>query len=122
VSTPLPCFHFREVRWADGLALPQASNSANPQRESTSAVVYASTSIIHSSTSWPLREEQGQLTPEDLDDEELEAYAEEAAQRAALADFEDISEDDLFSWSDIEELESNLASNPKEEDANMDTS
>jgi len=85
-------------------------------------VVYASTSTIHSSTSWPLREEQGQLTPEDLDDEELEAYAEEAAQRAALADFEDIPDDDLFSWSDIEELESNLASNPKEEDANMDTS
>jgi len=122
VSTPLPCFYFHEVPWADGFALPQASNSANPQGVSASAVVYASTSTIHSSTSWPLREEQGQLTPEDLDDEELEAYAEEAAQRAALADFEDIPEDDLFSWNDIEELESNLASNPKEEDANMDTS
>jgi len=46
-----------------------------------------------------------ELTPEDLDDEELAEYAEECAQRKALEDFEGISEDDLFSWSDIEELD-----------------
>lgn len=46
-----------------------------------------------------------ELTPIDLDDEELEAYAEECARRAALADFEDIPEDELFSLSDVEELE-----------------
>lgn len=44
-----------------------------------------------------------ELTPIDLDDEELAAYAEECAQRAALADFEDIPEEELFSWSDFEE-------------------
>ncbi len=36
----------------------------------------------------------------DLDDEEILAYAEECTQRAALADFEDIPLEDLFSWSD----------------------
>ena len=46
-----------------------------------------------------------ELTPEDLDDEELAEYAEECARRKALEDFEGISEDDLFSWSDIEELD-----------------
>jgi hypothetical protein len=44
------------------------------------------------------------LTPGDLDDAELEAYAEECANRAALADFDDIPPEDLFSWSDSEEL------------------
>jgi hypothetical protein len=44
------------------------------------------------------------ITPVDLDDAELEAYAEECAKRAALADFEDIPLEDLFSWSDSEEL------------------
>ncbi|KAF8067940.1 hypothetical protein FPV67DRAFT_1494298, partial [Lyophyllum atratum] len=44
------------------------------------------------------------LTPVDLDDEELEAYAEECARRAALADFEDIPQEELFSLSDVEEL------------------
>lgn len=45
------------------------------------------------------------LTPEDLDDEELAAYAEECTKRAALADFEDIPEEDLFSWSDMEDFD-----------------
>jgi hypothetical protein len=44
--------------------------------------------------------QEGELTPIDLDDEELAAYAEE---RAALADFDDIPEEELFSWSDFEE-------------------
>lgn len=39
------------------------------------------------------------LTPADLDDEEIEAYAEECAQRAALAEFEDIPDEELFNWS-----------------------
>lgn len=49
-------------------------------------------------TTWPQEEEE--LTPIDLDDEELAAYAEECA---ALADFDDITEEELFSWSDFEE-------------------
>ncbi|RDB27481.1 hypothetical protein Hypma_003860 [Hypsizygus marmoreus] len=48
---------------------------------------------------------QTELTPVDLEDEELEAYAEECARRAAIADFEDVPEDELFSWSDVEELD-----------------
>ena len=46
----------------------------------------------------PPQEEE--LTPVDLDDEELAAYAEECA---ALADFDDIPEEELFNWSDFEE-------------------
>ena len=45
------------------------------------------------------------LSPVDLDDEELQAYAEECAKRAALADFEDVPVEDLFSWSDSEVAE-----------------
>ena len=45
-------------------------------------------------------QEGEELTPIDLDDEELAAYAEECA---ALADFDDIPEEELFSWSDFEE-------------------
>ena len=45
------------------------------------------------------------ITPVDLDDEELEAYAEECTKKAAVADFEDIPPEDLFSWSDLEELD-----------------
>lgn len=44
------------------------------------------------------------LTPADLEDAELEAYAEECTKKAAGADFEDIPPEDLFSWSDSEEL------------------
>ena len=44
------------------------------------------------------------ILPVDLDDAELEVYAEECAKRAAIADFEDIPLDELFSWSDTEEL------------------
>ena len=49
-------------------------------------------------TTKPSQEEE--LTPVDLDDEELAAYAEECA---ALADFDDIPEEELFSWSDFDE-------------------
>ncbi len=43
------------------------------------------------------------FTPVDLDDEELEAYAEECARQAALRDFEDLPEEVLFGpWSDYE--------------------
>ena len=43
-------------------------------------------------------------TPVDLDDEEVRFYAEECAKRAVLADFEDIPEEELFSFSDVEEV------------------
>jgi len=43
------------------------------------------------------------MTPFDFDDEELEAYAKECARVTALADFEDLPEEELFSYSDIEE-------------------
>lgn len=46
-----------------------------------------------------------ELTPVDLENEELEAYAEECAKRAALEDFQDIPEEELFSWSDLDEVE-----------------
>ncbi|TFK41785.1 hypothetical protein BDQ12DRAFT_720597 [Crucibulum laeve] len=45
------------------------------------------------------------LSPVDLDDEELEAYAEECAKRVVLEDFVDIPEEDLFSWSDFEDAD-----------------
>jgi hypothetical protein len=45
------------------------------------------------------------ITPVDLDEAELEAYAEECTKRAVVADFEDIPPEDLFSWSDLEELD-----------------
>ena len=51
-------------------------------------------------TARPVQGEEEELTPIDLDDEELAAYAEECA---ALADFDDIPEEELFSWSDLEE-------------------
>lgn len=46
--------------------------------------------------------------PVDLDDEELQEYAEECARRAAIADFDDIPEEDLFSWSDIEDTTNSM--------------
>ncbi|KAG6856927.1 hypothetical protein H0H87_012178 [Tephrocybe sp. NHM501043] len=49
-------------------------------------------------------QETEDLMPIDLHDEELEAYAEECARRAVLADFEDIPYEDLFSLSDVEEV------------------
>ncbi|KDR72740.1 hypothetical protein GALMADRAFT_252956 [Galerina marginata CBS 339.88] len=66
------------------------------------------------------------LTPVDLDDEELEEYAEEYARRAALADFEDLPEDELFAWSDGEDLGAtplqSFAFREAEEDDSMDMS
>ncbi|KAF8970069.1 hypothetical protein BDZ97DRAFT_1652738 [Flammula alnicola] len=72
-----------------GASMPIASTSAS-----------APPSELH----WLEEEEPEELTPVDLDDEELEAYAEECAQRAALADFEDIPADELFYWNEEEEL------------------
>ncbi|GLB38986.1 hypothetical protein LshimejAT787_0601480 [Lyophyllum shimeji] len=60
-----------------------------------------------------------QLTPVDLDDEELDAYAEECARRAALADFEDIPQDELFSLSDVEELVEPRSHEGHDEDVEM---
>jgi len=54
----------------------------------------------------------------DFDNVELEAYAEECAARAALADFENIPLEDLFSWSDPEEL--NGASSPDNHDEDVE--
>lgn len=70
-------------------------------------VVSGSAPSYHASTPGASTSKQSwteeELTPIDLDDEELEAYAEECAQKAALADFDDIPEEELFSWSDFEE-------------------
>jgi len=44
------------------------------------------------------------LTPEELENAELEAYAQECETQAALADFEDIPLDELFANDDISEL------------------
>lgn len=59
----------------------------------------------HGRPSVSLIQTTNELTPVDLEDEELEAYAEECAKRAALEDFEDIPEEELFSWSDLDEVE-----------------
>jgi hypothetical protein len=59
--------------------------------------------VVPSEQDW-LEDEvpQEAISPADLDDEELEAYAEECARLAALEEFEGIPVDDLFSWSDDE--------------------
>jgi len=44
------------------------------------------------------------LSPADLDDEELEAYAEECARQAAYDEFADIPEEELFHLSDIDDV------------------
>jgi len=56
---------------------------------------------LSSPSTWARRQEPRveDLTPADLDDEEIEAYAEECARRAALAEFEDIPQEELFNWS-----------------------
>jgi hypothetical protein len=60
------------------------------------------------------------LTPVALADEELEAYAEECARRAALADFEDIPVEELFDrWSEDEDED---AVGPGEGEDGMDMS
>ena len=56
--------------------------------------------IPHDTTTTTRSPQGEELTPIDLDDEELAAYAEECA---AMADFDDIPEEELFSWSDLEE-------------------
>ncbi|KAG6901924.1 hypothetical protein C0995_006635 [Termitomyces sp. Mi166 len=71
-------------------------------------------------SSLDVSEDAEEPTPDDLDDEELEAYAEEYARRAALADFEDLSQDELFSLSDVEDLmHSNNSHGAVNEDVDM---
>jgi hypothetical protein len=50
-------------------------------------------------------DEHAEVTPFDLDDAELEAYAEEYARSVAFAEFEDLPAEELFGWSDVEEVE-----------------
>ncbi|KAL4259621.1 hypothetical protein AB1N83_008218 [Pleurotus pulmonarius] len=54
------------------------------------------------------------LSPNDLLDEEISAYAEE---QAALADFQDLDIDELLAWSDAEEDLSHLTNNGMEVDS-----
>jgi hypothetical protein len=66
--------------------------------------LFNSHGVSNSEPSTSKQPETGEeLSPVDLDDEELAAYAEECAQRAVMADFDDIPEEELFSWSDFEE-------------------
>lgn len=44
------------------------------------------------------------LSPADLEDEELQAYADECAQQAALDEFADIPEEELFHFSDFDDV------------------
>lgn len=48
--------------------------------------------------------QQEEWTPFDLEDVELEEYAEQYARMTALAEFEDLAEEELSPWSDIEDL------------------
>lgn len=59
-----------------------------------------------------------EITPEELEHAELEAYAEECERQAALADFEDIPLDELFTLDD-EELRELMTSNEGSEDIDM---
>lgn len=54
------------------------------------------------------------LSPNDLLDEEISAYAEE---QAALADFQDLDIDELLAWSDAEEDLSHLTNHGMEVDS-----
>lgn len=54
------------------------------------------------------------LSPNDLLDEEISAYAEE---QAALADFQDLDIDELLAWSDAEEDLSHLTTHGMEVDS-----
>lgn len=84
---------------------PDMEDVASWEEELTGSVPGGSHPPSSSSTSVIPVTPMDELTPEDLDDEELAEYAEECARRKALEDFEGISEDDLFSWSDIEDLD-----------------
>ncbi|TFK65506.1 hypothetical protein BDN72DRAFT_962472 [Pluteus cervinus] len=60
------------------------------------------------------------FTPVDLDDEELEVYAEECARQAALRDFEDLPEEVLFGpWSDFEDDSAAASKGPEEMDMDL---
>ncbi|KAF9047188.1 hypothetical protein BDZ89DRAFT_29606 [Hymenopellis radicata] len=56
------------------------------------------------------------MTPEDLEIAELEAYAQECERQAALTDFDDVPEEELFFLDDLDECEPQ-----RENDAAMDT-
>ena len=81
----------------------EVGSSFDPDLEDVTAWEEDCTTTGASTLNEPLTDKE--LTPVDLDDEEIEAYAEEYAQRAALADFDDIPEKELFSWSDFEETD-----------------
>ncbi|KAJ3854176.1 hypothetical protein EV368DRAFT_80883 [Lentinula lateritia] len=49
-------------------------------------------------------QEMVEMTPEELEQAELEAYAEECERQAAFADFEDIPYEELFNDEDLQEL------------------
>lgn len=66
--------------------------------------------------------EQEEMTPFDLDDAELEEYAEEYARMAAMADFEDLAEEEIFSWSDSEDLTTGKTAQLEKEEDGMDVS
>lgn len=61
------------------------------------------------------------MSPEELEQAELEAYAEECERQAALADFENIPFDELFALDDAE-LRELMMSNEESRggDINMD--
>ncbi|KAG7086794.1 hypothetical protein E1B28_002722 [Marasmius oreades] len=66
---------------------------------------------------------ESQLTPEDLEDAELEAYAEECERQAALAEFENIPVEDLFGWDeddfDFETNDKNTVSSSQDIDMDL---
>ena len=74
-----------------------------PSKAVTSPKLIIFCHVVSGSASPRGTKQKEELTPIDLDDEELAAYAEECARGAALADFDDIPEEELFSWSDFEE-------------------
>jgi len=62
--------------------------------------------LTQPSTEDPEEAEMTEMTPEELEQAELEAYAEECERQAAFADFEDIPVDELFE--DIKTLEEEI--------------
>lgn len=81
-----------------------ASNSADPGSSSMAS------------------DEHDEVTPFDLDDAELEAYAEEYARSVAFAEFEDLPAEELFAWSDAEGLENSMESSSHHDADDMDVS
>jgi hypothetical protein len=89
------CLHFHSLSSVKDLEPILVPNSVGPRGTSTPEPALRSPSAW----AWIQEAQVEDLTPADLDDEEIEAYAEECASRAALAEFEDIPEEELFNWS-----------------------